>query len=153
VRAAVDAVGLTDRIRDSVGTLSGGQQQRVLVARALAGAPELLVMDEPTAGIDLDSQQHLADVMTGLVGSGTTILLVAHEMGPLEPLIERTVVMRDGRVAYDGKPLASFQHADGHVHHHGGDPHLQRQDTFGVQARDQVGIALPFNRSLDEERP
>lgn len=152
VRGAVEAVGLADRIRDGVGTLSGGQQQRVLIARALAGQPELLVMDEPTAGIDLASQQDLAEVMTRLVDDGTTILLVAHEMGPLEPLIGRTVVMRDGRVAYDGAPLPSFQDADGHAHHHVDDPHLQRQHPYGMPAGHDIGIALPFDRPADEER-
>src|SRR4051812_5013798 len=82
VRNAIEAVGLADRIGDGVATLSGGQQQRVLIARALAGRPELLVMDEPTAGVDLDSQEKLAEVMHRLVDDGTTILLVAHEMGP-----------------------------------------------------------------------
>ena len=153
VRAAIEAVGLTDRTSDGVGTLSGGQQQRVLIARALAGQPELLVMDEPTAGIDLGSQEDLAEVMSRLVGEGITILLVAHEMGPLEPLIGRTVVMRDGRVAYDGPPLPSFQNVDDHPHHHAGDPHLQRQHPFGVPAGHDVGIAFPFDRHFDEERP
>ncbi|HET6562144.1 MAG TPA: ABC transporter ATP-binding protein [Marmoricola sp.] len=118
VRAAIDAVGLGERVRDGVATLSGGQQQRVLIARALAGEPELLVLDEPTAGVDLAHQDAFAGIVGRLVERGTTIVLVAHEMGPLEPLIGRTVVMREGRVAYDGAPLESFQdvpHA--HAHH------------------------------------
>ncbi len=118
VREAIDAVGLSDRAGDGCSTLSGGQQQRVLIARALAGRPDLLVLDEPTAGVDLASQDTFAEILRRLVDQGTTILLVAHEMGPLEPLISRTVVMRDGRIAYDGPPLESFRdvpHA--HAHH------------------------------------
>lgn len=118
VREALEAVGLSDRAGDGCSTLSGGQQQRVLIARALAGRPDLLVLDEPTAGVDLANQDTFAAILRRLVDQGTTILLVAHEMGPLEPLISRTVVMRDGRVAYDGPPLESFQdvpHA--HAHH------------------------------------
>ena len=118
VREAIEAVGLGDRVRDGVATLSGGQQQRVLIARALAGEPELLVLDEPTAGVDLAHQDAFADIVRGLVERGTTIVLVAHEMGPLAPLIGRTVVMREGRVAYDGAPLESFQDAShAHAHH------------------------------------
>jgi zinc transport system ATP-binding protein len=118
VRDAIAAVELGDRVRDGCATLSGGQQQRVLIARALAGDPELLVLDEPTAGVDVASRDTFAAVLTRLVAKGTTILLVAHEMGPLEPLIERTVVMRDGRIAYDGAPLESFQHMPHrHAHH------------------------------------
>jgi zinc transport system ATP-binding protein len=109
VADAIAAVGLADRADDGVSTLSGGQQQRVLVARALAGGPDLLVLDEPTAGVDLASQQQLARVLEELLVRGTTVLLVAHELGPLAPLVGRSVVMRDGRVAYDGAPLASFE--------------------------------------------
>jgi zinc transport system ATP-binding protein len=122
VADAITAVGLADRADDGVSTLSGGQQQRVLVARALAGGPELLVLDEATAGVDLASQQHLATVLRGLLARGTTVLLVAHELGPLAPLVGRSIVMRDGRVAYDGAPLASFEdapHAHAHEHGHG----------------------------------
>ena len=118
VDAAIDAVGLSGKAKDGVSTLSGGQQQRVLIARALAGVPDLLVLDEPTAGVDVSSQQAFADALGGLVGRGATLVLVAHELGPLGPLVDRAVVMRDGRVAYDGAPLAAFTDADTHPHDH-----------------------------------
>lgn len=117
VRAALAAVDLADRARDGVATLSGGQQQRVLIARALAGEPDLLVLDEPTAGVDLLHQQVFADLLATLRERGVTIVLVAHELGPLAPLVTRSVVMRDGRVAYDGSPLDSFADAHAHAHH------------------------------------
>jgi zinc transport system ATP-binding protein len=104
VDAALETVGLADRARDSVGTLSGGQQQRVLIARALTCEPELLVLDEPTAGVDLASQAALADTLRTLVGRGTTVVLVAHELGPMHPLITRAVTMSEGRVLHDGPP-------------------------------------------------
>jgi zinc transport system ATP-binding protein len=104
VDVALATVGLADRARDSVGTLSGGQQQRVLIARALTCDPELLVLDEPTAGVDLASQAALADTLRTLVGRGTTVVLVAHELGPMHPLITRAVTMADGRVLHDGPP-------------------------------------------------
>ncbi|HET6625963.1 MAG TPA: ABC transporter ATP-binding protein [Nocardioidaceae bacterium] len=122
---AIAAVGLADKAKDGVSTLSGGQQQRVLIARALAGQPDLLVLDEPTAGVDVESQQAFADALRGLVDRGATIVLVAHELGPMAPLIGRSVVMRDGRVAYDGPPIAEaaeidHRHDPGHAHHHPG---------------------------------
>ncbi len=134
VKDALEAVGLSDRSRDRCATLSGGQQQRVLIARALAGEPELLVLDEPTAGVDLANQDSFAALLRTLVERGTTILLVAHELGPLEPLITRTVVMRDGRVAYDGAPLESFQDVP-HAHaHHPGDAQAHRDYTPDLRA-------------------
>ncbi|MEU7320006.1 metal ABC transporter ATP-binding protein [Streptomyces griseoviridis] len=104
VRHALERVGMADRAKDSVDALSGGQHQRVLIARALAAEPELLIMDEPMAGVDLVSQKVLADTLSAQVEAGTTVLVVLHELGPLEPLIDRAVVLRDGRVLHDGPP-------------------------------------------------
>ncbi|EST22585.1 ABC transporter [Streptomyces niveus NCIMB 11891] len=120
VQRAIDLVGLTDRAKDAVGALSGGQHQRVLIARALAAEPELLIMDEPMAGVDLASQEILAATLREQVAAGTTVLLVLHELGPLEPLIDRAVVLRDGCVMHDGPPpKAVGQHAlPGHDHVH-----------------------------------
>ncbi|MFF7387407.1 metal ABC transporter ATP-binding protein [Streptomyces scabiei] len=120
IRHALDMVGLADRAKDSVNALSGGQHQRVLIARALASEPELLIMDEPMAGVDLASQEVLAATLREQVAQGTTVLLVLHELGPLEPLIDRAVVLRDGCVTHDGPPpKAVGQHAlPGHDHVH-----------------------------------
>ena len=120
VRRAIGLVGLADRAKDSVNALSGGQHQRVLIARALAAEPELLIMDEPMAGVDLASQEVLARTLREQVAAGVTVLLVLHELGPLEPLIDRAVVLRDGCVTHDGPPpQAVGQHAlPGHDHVH-----------------------------------
>ncbi|MDX3453230.1 metal ABC transporter ATP-binding protein [Streptomyces sp. ME02-8801-2C] len=120
VRRAIGLVGLADRAKDSVNALSGGQHQRVLIARALAAEPELLIMDEPMAGVDLASQEVLARTLREQVAAGVTVLLVLHELGPLEPLIDRAVVLRDGCVLHDGPPpQAVGQHAlPGHDHVH-----------------------------------
>ncbi|GAA2538576.1 metal ABC transporter ATP-binding protein [Streptomyces levis] len=120
VRRALDLVGMADRAKDPVDALSGGQHQRVLIARALASEPELLIMDEPMAGVDLASQEVLAHTLREQVSQGATVLLVLHELGPLEPLIDRAVVLRDGCVVHDGPPpKAVGQHAlPGHDHVH-----------------------------------
>lgn len=116
VANAIDTVGLADRAHHTISTLSGGQQQRVLVARALAAEPDLMVLDEPNAGVDLASQQAIADTLRELALSGLTVVVVLHELGPFAPLIDRTVCLRDGRVIYDGPP----EHGPGadHVHDH-----------------------------------
>jgi zinc transport system ATP-binding protein len=116
IAEALDVVGLTHRAGDGISQLSGGQQQRALIARALAAEPELFFLDEPTAGVDLPNQHGLARALTALKERGSTIVLVAHELGPLAPLVERAVVMRDGRLVYDGAPLADQAE---HGHHHG----------------------------------
>ncbi|MFI1416528.1 metal ABC transporter ATP-binding protein [Streptomyces sp. NPDC020731] len=120
VRQALDLVGMADRAKDSVDALSGGQHQRILIARALAAGPELLIMDEPMAGVDLTSQEVLAETLKHQVSEGATVLLVLHELGPLEPLIDRAVVLRDGCVLHDGPPPEAVgQHAlPGHDHVH-----------------------------------
>ncbi|MFJ4684794.1 metal ABC transporter ATP-binding protein [Streptomyces sp. NPDC088789] len=120
VHRALELVGMADRAKDPVDALSGGQHQRVLIARALSSAPELLIMDEPMAGVDLASQEVLAGTLREQVAAGTTVLLVLHELGPLEPLIDRAVVLRDGCVLHDGPPPEAVgQHAlPGHDHVH-----------------------------------
>jgi zinc transport system ATP-binding protein len=138
VTDALAAVDLGDRADHELAHLSGGQQQRVLIARALAGVPDLLVLDEPTAGVDVHSQQAFADALAALVGRGATVVLVAHELGPLGPLVERALVMRDGRVAYDGPPLAAFTDADAvHDHHH--------LDPDRSAAAHRPAVAAPFD--------
>jgi zinc transport system ATP-binding protein len=105
VAEAVDAVGLAGRIDAPVAALSGGQQRRVLVARALASEPDLLIMDEPTAGVDAASQAALAAVLARVSASGTTLVVVTHETRPLARVLHRAVVVDSGRLTYDG-PLA-----------------------------------------------
>lgn len=126
VRAALADVGLADRAGDPVTTLSGGQQQRTLIARALTGAPDLLVLDEPTAGVDVGSQTAFAATLDRFRGRGGTVLLVAHELGPLQPLIDRCVVVHSGRIAHAGPvPEPAGHHADpGHDHVH---PHAEEE--------------------------
>jgi zinc transport system ATP-binding protein len=132
VAVAIETVGLSERADVTVGRLSGGQQRRVLIARALAAEPDVLVMDEPTAGVDTANQEILAATLGELVSRGSTLLLVTHELGPLEPLIGRVVLMRDGHVRYDGPPLPAGEgiYHDQHLgrwdHHH---DHVEHRDT------------------------
>ena len=122
VADALEVVGLADRAAESVATLSGGQQQRVLIARALAGEPELFFLDEPTAGVDVPNQRALAASLSVLQERGATVVLVAHELGPMAPLVDRAVVMAHGRVEHDGQPVDEVTQ---HSHHH---PRLHRHD-------------------------
>ncbi len=103
VSEVIDRVGLAAKADDAFVHLSGGQQQRVLIARALVSSPSLLVMDEPFAGVDLATQQRLAELVSSLHDEGMAILVVLHETEAFAPLLTRVVVLREGRVAQDGE--------------------------------------------------
>ena len=98
---AVALAGEGDRL---IGTLSGGEQQRAFIARALASGPDLLVLDEPIAGVDAASQRRFRDTLRGLAKDrGTAVLLVSHELGAVAEDLERVVVLKR-RVIFDGTP-------------------------------------------------
>ena len=84
--------------------LSGGQQQRVLIAKALVGDPELLVLDEPIAGVDAESQRLFRDSLVHLAAEhGASVLLVSHELGAVAEDLDRVIVLKR-TVLFDGKP-------------------------------------------------
>lgn len=131
VADALDAVGLADRAGDPISTLSGGQQQRALIARSLAGEPELFLLDEPTAGVDAINQRALADALRQLVDRGTTLVVVLHELGELAGLIDRTVTICDGRAVENHVHPSHGHHPD--VDH---DPALIPQITAPLDQSD-----------------
>ena len=118
VDEAIARVGLAERADAILTTLSGGQQQRAFIAKALAGRPELLVLDEPTAGVDVDAQDALAALLGELHRDlRVTILFVSHEFGAVERYVERLVLVRGG-IVFDGDPAAlpATWHDPSHVH-------------------------------------
>ncbi|RMI13638.1 metal ABC transporter ATP-binding protein [Cellulomonas triticagri] len=116
--AALEQVGMAAHAKRSVLQMSGGQQQRVLIARALVREPDLLVLDEPTSGIDLPTQETFVATVRALHERGGTVLVILHELGSFADLIDRAVALRHGRVVYDGPPpSARGEHAD-HAHDH-----------------------------------
>lgn len=102
VAGAIEAVGLADKATEPVSTLSGGQQRRALMARALAGGANVLLLDEPFAGVDQANQLAIADALGDLVPGGVTIVVVLHELGSIESMVTRTVCLDGGAVLYDG---------------------------------------------------
>jgi zinc transport system ATP-binding protein len=118
VAEAIARVGLEEQTSVPLSRLSGGQQQRAFIAKALAGEPSLVVLDEPTTGVDVESQEALAALLDRLQRElGVTILYVSHEFGAVERFVERLVLVR-GRILFDGAPsaLPEVWHDPSHVH-------------------------------------
>jgi len=118
IEEAIERVGLSEKAGERLSRLSGGQRQRAFIAKALAGGPKLLVLDEPTTGVDADAQERLAELLDELRGElGVTVLYVSHEFGAIEPYAERLVVIRRG-IVFDGAPsaLPGVWHDPSHVH-------------------------------------
>jgi len=102
---AMRAVALDDLRHRRVRELSGGQQQRAFIAKALAAQPELLVLDEPVAGVDMESQRRFRDSLVHLVAEHqAAVLLVSHELGAVADDLDRVIVLRHGKVFFDGPP-------------------------------------------------
>jgi zinc transport system ATP-binding protein len=115
---AIERVGLADRADAMLSRLSGGQQQRAFIAKALAGEPDLLVLDEPTAGVDADAQESFAALLAELHRDlRVTIMFVSHEFGAVEHFVQRLVLVRGG-ITFDGRPdaLPTHWHDPSHVH-------------------------------------
>ena len=97
-------LGLTDAARRRYKLLSGGEKQRLGLALALVGRPELLILDEPTAGMDPAAKQAVRSLIAELRAAGRTILLTTHELADVERLADRVVVIDRGRVVAAGSP-------------------------------------------------
>ena len=118
VAQAIERVGLTDRASAPLRTLSGGLQQRAFIAKALAAEPSLLALDEPTTGVDAESQETLASLLAELRSElGVTVLYVSHEFGAVEHVVSRLLLVR-GRIVFDGDAadLPALWHDPSHVH-------------------------------------
>ncbi|HEX7166795.1 MAG TPA: metal ABC transporter ATP-binding protein [Acidimicrobiales bacterium] len=105
VEHAMESVAVADLSDRRLHELSGGQQQRVLIARALVTDPDLLILDEPVAGVDTESQALFRDALVHLgTEHGAAVLLVSHEFGAVAEDLDRVLVLRRGAIAFDGPP-------------------------------------------------
>ncbi|WP_201265242.1 ABC transporter ATP-binding protein [Rhodococcus sp. P1Y] len=111
-------VGLSDQAGKKIASLSGGQRRRMDVAIGIVGKPELLFLDEPTAGFDPDARREFHDLVHRLADlEGTTILVTTHDLDEAEKLADRIVILGGGRIIADGTPdeLAQAMPADSEV--------------------------------------
>jgi len=111
----IDLVGLRSVARTPYRRLSGGERQRMSLAVALVGRPDVLLLDEPTAGMDPEARAITRDLISGLRSDGVAILLTSHDLLDVERLADRVIVMTAGRILASGTPDAV----------RGGDPSLE----------------------------
>jgi ABC-2 type transport system ATP-binding protein len=114
VRRVIDAVGLGDVAGRRIRALSGGMRRRVGVAQAILGEPELVILDEPTAGLDPEQRLRFRDLVSR-IGERRTVLLSTHMTEDVSALCPRVVVVDGGRTVFAGTPSALTGTADGRV--------------------------------------
>jgi manganese transport system ATP-binding protein len=130
VDRAIGALRLGDLRKRHIAQLSGGQQQRTFVARAIAQEPELLLLDEPTTGVDAATEESLREIVRELVAGGLPVLMTTHDLDRAAEWFDRLAVV-DRRVLIEGDPeavLASGAYAGIREHAH---THGHRRDPIG----------------------
>ncbi|HEY2385929.1 MAG TPA: energy-coupling factor transporter ATPase [Candidatus Binatia bacterium] len=140
VRETLEAVGLAERRDDDPFLLSKGERQRLAVATVLAMAPRVLILDEPTTGLDHPQQRRMLELLVRLRAAGTAIVLITHTPWVVAGYAERVLVMREGRLVFDGD-FARFV----------ADPALTAAAAFDPPPATRVGLAFGHAvRSVDE---
>ena len=139
-RFALEFTGLSDKAKDKVATFSGGMKRRLNIACAIAHRPQLLIMDEPTVGIDPQSRNHILEGVKRLREQGMTILYTTHYMEEVEEIATRIIIMDVGNIIAEGtnESLKSGAERDRHYRisiEHGGEPDVGGLcDVAGVRS-------------------
>ncbi len=140
----LDVLGLSDVRRVPFKRLSGGQQQRLSLACALVGRPELVFLDEPTAGMDPQARRLVWDLLTALRADGVSVLLTTHLMEEAEALADTVVIVDGGRAIASGSPSSTAEHAE--------DAQLRFRARPGLDT-DLLAAALPEGYLVKESSP
>lgn len=140
----LDRLGLTASARTPYRRLSGGQQQRLSLAMAVVGRPELVFLDEPTAGLDPQARRATWDLVAALRADGVTVVLTTHYMDEAERLADQVVIVDAGRVVASGTPAE--------LTHRGSDRQLRFRAPAAL-ALDRLLLALPMGSTAREPAP
>jgi ABC-2 type transport system ATP-binding protein len=136
----IDRVGLGSVAATRVRRLSGGERQRLSLALAMAGDPDVLILDEPTAGMDPEARRGTRQLVAGLRDEGRAILLTTHDLGDVEHLADRVAILHGGRVIVDAPPDELVSRADSGV-------------RFRVHAAPDDGAVERLRKKLATTRP
>jgi ABC-2 type transport system ATP-binding protein len=109
----IERAGLENEASRRMGRLSGGQKQRLYFALALVGNPDMLFLDEPTTGLDVQARRHFWSQINQQVAMGKTIVLTTHNLEEADALAQRVVVLKEGSIVADDTPAAIKQHVGG----------------------------------------
>jgi len=109
VSKGIEISDLDERINDKVDTYSKGMKRRLLVGRALMTEPKLAILDEPTAGLDVNNAQEIRRLVKGIAKQGTTILLSSHNMLEVEFLCDRIALISEGKIIEEGTPKSLME--------------------------------------------
>jgi len=147
----IDRVGLGSVTVTRVRRLSGGERQRLSLAIALAGDPDVLILDEPTAGMDAEARRATRELVAGLRDKGRAVLLTTHDLGDVERLADRVAILHGGRIVADASPEELVTRAESGVRFrvHG------TPDAAAVERlRSRLAVARPSDglRSMASER-
>ena len=110
---AIKMAGLEEKANTRIGRLSGGQKQRVYFALALVGNPDVLFLDEPTTGLDVEARRNFWDQINNQIAQGKTIILTTHNLEEADALARRIIVINQGQIIADGTPDEIKSHVGG----------------------------------------
>ena len=146
IQYLLKSLGLWEHKDKRVRRLSGGMKRRLLIAKALLHNPSLLLLDEPTVGVDVEYREHLWEFMLKLKKQGLSILLTTHYLEEAEKLCDRIGVLRNGKMAYVMRPLDLIKQKGEKIVH----IHLrERREFFHPQLVSQNERALTFKAKFD----
>lgn len=111
--AVLAAIAMETRADERVNRLSGGMARRINIGVAILHDPKLLILDEPTVGVDLHAREAIHDLLAGLRARGMAMLLATHDMGQAEALADRVAIMTEGVIRLEGRPAALIDHSFG----------------------------------------
>src|SRR5258708_30917460 len=136
---AIKVAGLEEKANVRLGRLSGGQKQRVYFALALVGNPDVLFLDEPTTGLDVEARRNFWDQINIQIARGKTIILTTHNLEEADALAKRIVVINQGEIIVDGTPDEIKGHVGGkHVRFHA--PTLSIEDLHAIPGIQSVQL-------------